>query len=261
MNTLLKDSAFVTTICNTPIFIEYQYKTLKKFLKQSFDLYVVDDCNRIEETRQLIDICNKYQLIYIKCPEHPSNRRNGGDRHMNGLNAGLKSIPERYKYIGILDGDMFLIKYLNLDIVLEQYDVISHMSGNGGVTYFWPGIVIWKAETTKLHQYYWDGCYGITGSTDTGGTTYKFILANPHLKINCIGSTNVNFDMNNLPESVKKFLIDDIKNNPRPCVDLMYLNNEFTFFHYRAISNWMNINKKHIDEKLIRFYTYMNELL
>src|SRR3989344_6078671 len=134
-----KDVALITTIYTTPLFIEYQYKLLNKFLKQTFDLYVVDDCDDKNESNEVKNICEKYNLIYKKCPSHPIDKRNGGDRHMNGLNSGLKIITENYEFVGILDGDMFLIDILDMNKIFDNYDIVSHMSGSGGVTYFWPG--------------------------------------------------------------------------------------------------------------------------
>lgn len=262
---LLKDAAFVTTICSSPLFVEYQYKSLKHFLTQTFDLYVVDDCDNINETNKIKSICESYNLIYIKCPKHDIDKRKGGDRHMTGLNAGLKRIPEKYTYIGILDGDMFLVKNFDLSKSLSGIDIIAHMSGSGGVTYFWPGIIFWKI-TVKLHKFHWDGCMGTNGlRTDTGGTTYKFILNNPQLKIKKISSTNVNLSLiKDIPEELNNFvkqdLIDAEKHKTRSWCDAMIINNEFVFFHFRDVSNWQNNNKSYINCKKKKFFECMDKL-
>lgn len=57
---------------NLTDFIEIQYKTFRKFLKDDYELIVINDADNPEMVDQILDICNKYDLRCINIPTRNS---------------------------------------------------------------------------------------------------------------------------------------------------------------------------------------------
>ncbi len=55
---------------NRPDFVEYQYLGLSKFLKDDFELYVVNDAPNDALREAIQTVCNSYPIIHVDYPPH-----------------------------------------------------------------------------------------------------------------------------------------------------------------------------------------------
>lgn len=143
---------------NQPNFVEIQYKTLKKFLKDDFELIVFNDAKTIENERGIEEVCNQYGIKCVRFkPEwhltDPLNTylkarlqeestvgnwgwnastpleeiaNNPSVRHSHVIQYAL----DHYGYdhddiVVIMDGDNFLIKPLSIRELLDSNDIIG----------------------------------------------------------------------------------------------------------------------------------------
>jgi len=143
---------------NQPDFVEMQYKTLKRFLNDEFELIVFNDAKTIENERGIENTCREYGIkcvrfepewhlidplnIYLKRRlQDPSTKGiwgwdaltsieeigdNPSVRHSHVIQYAL----DNYGYdhddiVMIMDGDNFLIKPLSIRELLSSYDIIG----------------------------------------------------------------------------------------------------------------------------------------
>jgi hypothetical protein len=141
----------VTPVVNNTDFIEIQYYTLKKYMKDDYEFIVFNDAKEFKDStnygdttmRQQIEECCK--KLNIKCINIPNSHHKyvgqPSARNQDSMNFILnyqKNNPDKYL---ILDSDMFLIdyfdinKYINYDcaVVLQSRSVVKKH-------YFWPGL-------------------------------------------------------------------------------------------------------------------------
>ncbi len=143
---------------NQPNFVELQYKTLKKFLKDDFELIVFNDARTLENERGIENVCKEYGIkcirfkpewhltdplnIYLQSRlQEPSTKGNWGwneetsiekiannpsIRHSHVIQYAL----DHYGYdhddiVVIMDGDNFLIKPLSIRDLLSSHDIVG----------------------------------------------------------------------------------------------------------------------------------------
>ena len=117
----------ISIAANNPIFIELQYKTLKKFVNIDYEYIIFNDgkdwpditnFGNIHEGKDgIIKKCNE---LNIKCINIPNNhhRFNGGasGRHTDSLNFVLNYMRNKKDEYLMLDSDMFLVDHFDLNI-------------------------------------------------------------------------------------------------------------------------------------------------
>lgn len=148
----------LTFHCNQADFIEMQYKTLKKFLQEDFELIVFNDGKTEKNEKWIQDVCNEYQIpcvrfkqewhlsdplnIYLKKRlEEPSTigywgwnasttieelGQHPSVRHCHVIQYAL----DHYGYdhddiVVLMDGDNFLIRPLSIRRLLSDNDIVG----------------------------------------------------------------------------------------------------------------------------------------
>ena len=165
----------ITNVTND-LFIKIQYLSLKKFLKNDFEFIVFNDAKAFNDytndgdltiRQKVIDVCNELNVtcinlnndIHITIPS-------GSYRHSMTLNEILKyqlSNPDKYL---LLDADMLLIDYLDIDKYQNKSAVLLQ-ERDGGVKYAWPGLFYFDTTiTTNLELFNW---FMNPGISDSGG--------------------------------------------------------------------------------------------
>jgi len=272
----------ITNVVNSPIFIELQLKSLKKFLKNDFEFIVFNDAKEFPDYTNGGDITIKDKIIEkckelgIKCysqeNQHHLYNESGSYRHSQVLTKILEyQLKNPDKYL-LLDSDIFLIDYLDINkwanyksaIVLQQRD-------NNSISYMWPGLCYMDmTQANYLDKMNWN----LTPTTDTGGSTQIWLKTQLEegekfpttQQLRWDKETDYNtrkiyfikhlwsltWNESELPEQLRhnknfiNFLKTDLRNKDGKFFGEIYDN---CFFHYRAGCNWlregMDFHKKH----------------
>ena len=271
----------VSIITNNPIFIELQQKTLKKFVKQEYEYIVFNDgkdwpdyTNFNDPSQGKISIINKCKELNVRCinipnEQHKFNKRAASIRHVDSLSFLLNFMKLNIDEYLLLDGDMFLISDLDLNIynnfhsalVIQERPNLTYMWGN----FFYlnlnkaknidkidfsivPGGDSASATNIWLNSYKTNipNCKEIRYSNNQYTDKYFYYIK--HL-------WSCSWNETELPSVIKnkkliEFIKKDIRNNNKFFCEIY----DNKFFHYRAGTNWMNnlsnFNLEYLDELL-----------
>lgn len=174
----------ITNVTND-LFIKLQYYTLKKFMKNEYEFIVFNDAkeypdvsNGYDKTikQKIIDICNE---LNIKCYTHDNNYQQHIKDHYSYTHSIMLNMMHKYqlenpdKYL-ILDGDMFLIDYLDISKYSNEGSaILLQERAEGKIIYMWPGIVYLDMTLDRKYELLkWDINMG---KTDTGGMTEEWL--------------------------------------------------------------------------------------
>jgi len=273
----------ITAVVNNPIFIEIQYYTLKKYFKGDYEFIVFNDakdfpdftnCGNLTLKQQIRDVCNKLNISCIDIPNENHKYINDYSvRVSETMNIMLRYQLENPDIYLILDSDMFLIDYLDIE-KYEKYNsavVLQSREYNNNLLYYiWNGIIYININKIKNKEILnWNLLLGIT---DVGGSMNRWL--NNELEENeklplveDIRYKNINYRLKNiylikhlwslswnkdeLPDNLKlnDKLLNFLNNDPRN------KNNKYfceiyddVFLHYRCGGNWQfngeNLHKK-----------------
>lgn len=277
----------VTAVVNNPIFIEIQYYTLKKYMKCNYEFIVFNDAKDfwdftnggdITIKTTIKDMCKQLniQCININNQHHANKQYQGPSyRTADSMNVILEYQKQHPDYYLLLDSDMFLIDYYNIDDY-KNYDcsiVLQHRKDIDKTTdiyYIWNGLYyfnIHKLDTSLMD-------WGLSYTTDTGGRMTNWLKSKVptlpllnELSINHNHShyANIEYDkvhfikylksgewnIHDMPAHLKtnerlvNFLQNDVRNIKGTFFCELYDNK---FFHYRAGGNWEKRNfNLHVD--------------
>lgn len=147
----------VLTVTVNTNFIELQYYTLKKYMKNEFEFIVFNDAKKFPDytnggTLTIgEDINNLCKKLNIKCIDVPNDDhkdiKHPSIRVGKSYNFMLKyQIDNPDKYL-VIDGDMFLVDYFDL-LEYDKYSCSVALSCSDNINYIWNGIYYF--DTTKL---------------------------------------------------------------------------------------------------------------
>ena len=271
----------VTAVVNNTNFIEIQYHTLKKYFKGEYEFIVFNDAkdfpdytndNDITIKTKIQELCERLNIKCINIPnQHHITEPDPSTRTANSMNYILNyQIENPDKYL-LLDSDMFLIDYFDID-KYSNYDcaIVLQTRQNGEIGYFWNGIYYFDIMKMKdIELINWN-CSN--ASCDTGGMNQEWfrkqmdgipIPDTDEMRWNNIKChTNIvyfirhlwscSWDISELPSNLQSNskLIDFLKNDKRNNNDKFFCEiYDDVFLHYRAGGNWlkegMDFHKKH----------------
>lgn len=246
----------VTAVTNNTDFIEIQYYTLKKYLKNDFEFIVFNDAKSFPDftndgdvsiRTKIQEVCKNLGIECINIPnDHHIYMQIASARTADSLNYILQYQllhPDEYL---LLDSDMFLID--NLDIskyrnVCDTAFIPQTRDINGKrIEYLWSGIYYFNMANMKdLEMLNW-GC----GMADTGGMTHDWLekqrTENRDDRIYLMKHlSSCAWDLTQLPENLRnkheliEFMSKDPRNENGKFFSEIY---DTIFFHYRAGGNW-----------------------
>jgi hypothetical protein len=291
----------ITSAYNQPEFLEFQYRTFKKFLKEDFKFVVVDDSIEQHNTDAIKNICVTFSLEYIRFPQdmhcrylpYPScPTAIASVRHAEVMQYGIdKCVLTHEGPVLIIDSDMFLIENFSVTDFLHGYHIASYVRSamelpSGLVPhkdkkFLWLGLVMFDTRTLPALSTFNTGIASLPGLwTDSGGNTYHYLKNNPDLKLRMIDLTNthietvpqpvlINFPGNNITHSQimnTQFLRDQgIKELTINLLQSLNSGVQFlhgtTFLHYRAGSNWDGQSDQFHIAKKLGLREYIDKLV
>ena len=256
----------VTAVVNNVDFIEIQYHSLKKYLKGSYEFIVFNDAKEFPDFTnggdlsikgRIMELCAKLNIRCIDIPNEHHRYMDMSARHVDTFNNYVlkyqKANPDKYL---ILDSDMFLVDYFDID-QYTKYESALVLQTREDIHYFWPGLCY--LDFTKINNIdllNWD-----KNGQDSGGMMQQWLQLQMQgkemPKTDTIRWTNKTYhtdtvyfikhlwsgswNLSELPENLKGnqalvgFLIEDIRNENDNFFCEIYDN---VFLHYRAGGNW-----------------------
>jgi hypothetical protein len=265
----------ITVVVNNVDFIEIQYYTLKKYFQGEYEFIVFNDAKDFPDYTNYSDVTiksnieNKCRELNINCinipNEHHKTVVDASVRTANSMNFMLNyQLQNPDKYL-ILDSDMFLIDYLDIN-KYSNYDCAillqNRTNNNEDINYIWHGLCYFDMyKLNNMNVLNWNSC----AYCDTGGMTKDWLklqlnnLTPPttdnlrwsekpktfHIDttyfIRHLWSTSWN--IKELPEMFKenKELINFLQNDTRNKDDKFFCEiYDDVFLHYRAGCNWLH---------------------
>jgi hypothetical protein len=257
----------ISIITNNSIFVELQYKSLKKHVHEPYEYIVFNDgkswpdfTNHNNPLLGKISIENKCKEFDVKCinleNSNHKNIRQPSGRHSTSLKFLVNYMKENPDEYLILDGDMFLIDTLDISKYRKFNCACVFQKGNAHLNfyYIWGNLFYMNFNTLKFKD---DLDFNIFPGEDTGSCTNKWLS-----KFNYsypIDSENVNnkdfytirhlssctWDINNIPDNLKSN--ENLKNvltlDPRNVNNMFFAEiYDKCFFHYRA-GTWCHLDK------------------
>lgn len=160
----------ITVAFNSAETISYQIRTIRRFMKGSYNYFVFDNSTDEKEAEQISILCRQDGVNYIRLPHNPyRGHGHGSVSHGVALNYAWKhylSKRDGRNWIGIIDHDIFLVNPIDMDSVLENHKLYGRMMTYGKHDYMWPGLFFCK-ENYLMKKGYIDFKPG--RGVDTGG--------------------------------------------------------------------------------------------
>jgi hypothetical protein len=149
----------ISIVANNPIFIELQYKTLKRFVTTDYEYIIFNDgkdwpditnFGNINEGKDgIIQMCKKLNVKCINIPNnHHKNITKASGRHSDSLTFVLEYMKNNKDEYLMLDSDMFIIDHLDLN-VYRQYPCACVLQERPNLTYIWPNLFYINMNTVK----------------------------------------------------------------------------------------------------------------
>jgi hypothetical protein len=131
------------SICynNTP-FIELQVKCLKHFIAEPHEFVVVN--NGEQEWSQILEKAAELGVHHI--PVFEQRFDTPGHSHQQALQYTLKVKAYNDDISVFLDSDVFLLKPLSVEELLDRVHIAGLAQGQAMVRYFWPGCLFLRSN-------------------------------------------------------------------------------------------------------------------
>ncbi len=203
---------------NSPDFLEFQYKTLKKFIIDEYELFVINDAPDPANEKLIRDVCEKYDLKYVRYEQiwHMTDSLNELIRervntpHRNSyfqfpLEAGfpdLKAIAQQpsvrhchviqyaldlfgYEHddiVVIMDADVFPVKTISIRDLLKEAPIVGIDSQFQDKHYLWVPFIAFdpkRLPNIKNLKFHLDLIDDML--CDTGSHSHWYLKDNPEV--------------------------------------------------------------------------------
>lgn len=136
--------------------VELHYESIKKFLKDPFEYFVLDNTDEDARSERIKKYCAEQRINYVRLQPHTAwTRWKDGTSHAFGLDWGYHNIIMRYKpeIFGLVDGDLFLTKQISVKGLMGTSDAWGIITDRlpfwhfwAPVYYVWPGFSFFRTE-------------------------------------------------------------------------------------------------------------------
>ena len=221
--------------CNRPKFIGKQVASFKHFLKDEFEMIILNDGPNDFLRDSIQKECENLEIKSFATPSG-LNRSGPSNAHASILNwiyhtEILKNHSE--DPIMFVDSDMFMIREYSVLDSMAGFNITALPQYRGHVKYYQPNLMFINMKGLPgREQINFNPAFVEGYATDIGGSLYPYIKNNPELKIKDLIHTShikpENDNMHVLPEKAK------LGFNPEFGIEIY----ESSFLHYGAASNW-----------------------
>ena len=281
----------ITHNFNGAKFIKYQKELFDRFLLNEYEFVVFNDANQEGHAQSIERECaiNNIRCIRVpqeihtrpylpRLPKDPLHRPN--IRHANCVQYSMDILGFHHDGIVlILDSDNFLIRPLDLEKYMKDFDIAAYLKGaDNGVYYICPALAIFNIpllpDVEKLNF----NCGVANGaSVDSGGWTYYYLKLHPGLRLNslsylpCHTLFLANYDIHrphaNVPDNQKIIAYEKFGLTSLEIEFLLKKPDTFEFFfdqnfiHYHEGTNHGNQPAHYHQRKWQIFTDFFNKLL
>ncbi len=217
-----------TFVFNRPDLLEYQIKSIKKYLIGDIDINIVYDSRDENQYDEFKSVCDKYSVNFYSHRSDPG--KTAGFYNGNSIDWAYNEIIEKDEdsIICFLDHDIFFIDEVDFNKELFDFDIISTVQNRGKIKYLWPGFTAFKLFSIKDRDFSFLPTNVGGFMLDSGGCTHT-LFDNKNLKI---VDTGVEY-----PEEYDEIsLLSSEVNNGYPFE--LHLNRKL--LHFRNASSWHN---------------------
>ncbi len=237
-----------------PDFIELQYRSLKHYLKNDFELIVFNNCSIFHPFRRQ-EIRNECKRLSLQCLEVKQNHSNPNMACAVPIQWSFDTIIKYDKGIScIIDSDMFLVSPFDIEKHMKNFDFAAVKQIREHVNYLWNGLMFFDLRTLPDKDSMNFMCGKVEGqAVDVGGLLYYWLKKNPDLRLrnilhtSHIYSTNQNMDC--LPKEIREKYEEDFRFE-------IY---DRAFLHYGRGSNWDKMDKGYHDRKTKLLHFFVEE--
>ncbi len=249
---------------NLPELIEIQHKTLKKFVKDDYELIVFNDAQDPNLKKAIQETCSKLKIRHIRYrPEwHDSNLLNAQIMawtensnlysHIGPLSPNHPSVRhchviqyalDRFAYahddlVVLLDGDCFPSRPVHFKKLLGKNHIVGIRKEQGGYEYLWVVLTLFDPRTAPYKKDLKFHVDVINNEIhDTGSHTYHYLKHPEVLSAKIQGGSSSGFyhwtddEMRNFGFTSHEIALmrelDSLKDFPWPITVEFHINNQF----------------------------------
>jgi hypothetical protein len=250
---------------NLPELIEIQHKTLKRFLKEDYELIVFNDAREPQHERAIQETCDKFgircvrfkpewhdmDLLNAKVNEWAANpnlyshignihSQHPSVRHCHVIQYALDKFGYNHNdLVALLDGDCFLTRPVSFKKLLGNNDIIGIRKEEGGYDYLWVVFTLFDPRTAPHKDDLKFHIDVINNQIhDTGSHTYHYLEDHPEVVYQKFkGEASSGFyhwsdeDMRNYGFTPNEIALlrdlDSLKGFPWPITVEFHINNQF----------------------------------
>lgn len=213
-------------VFNRPDILSYQIKSLKKFLKNDFEMNVVYDTRDNQYYGQFKQTCEEEQVNFYHHISQPGQTPSFYNAQaIQWSYDNIISQEEDDCIVMILDHDIFLIDELDIVNQMKSYDIIGCLQTRNRIKYVWPGLCVFKKSSVQNIEFDFYPQVVDGEMLDNGGGTYK-ILSNKEIKFYDTGVEYPDeYDGINITDDITGGFGYELHFNQK-------------FLHFRNASNW-----------------------
>lgn len=279
---------------NRPDFIEIQYRTFKKFVKDPYEFVVFNDATTPSMKHQICEMCSKLSIRCINIPQRihdqPYLPRAAGEdfyapsvRNCNVVQYSLNTLGFRHDgIVALFDSDLFLIKEFSFKDYLQGYGLagLAQCRSNDTITlpYLWIGLAFLDFEKMPNKTSLNFNCGLIENIfVDAGGHTYYYLKNNPDVPVRYFGVRHIDSStpcsMCGLMSCLHAHYFQEdselqnmgFDQNQITLMRKGFSNAEFladrTFLHYRSGTNWDRRSVEFHQKKSVLLNEYIEQIL
>lgn len=269
------DIIIFSFVSNNKFPIDLQIKSFRKYIKEKYVFYIVNDADYDADRKEICEIAIKNKTKYIIVPSSIHKYNNPSESLADTLNWILHNKTDNRKINIFIHGDIFPVCHLSIIELLGHNSIASTIDsksvGNHRIDYLCPVLTIINKQLKNKSDLFFDCCNGdnmicindnnnvLKIAADTGGKSYYYIKNNPDVNIKIIPTYETklinNFNRFNMTTNLKNRFNEYNYFEKKLAKQYKINTGWFTsdgFYHYLAGSQWNidiinNFNHKNYD--------------